>query len=136
ALVIGIPAHGLIHLFSAADGEMMRIGALAIRTQCITMPIHAWVAMVNMYSSGLGDAKGAFVLATARQGTCFLPIVFPMTILWGAIGVGTVQAVADGLTILLALPVLSKLRKKVNAAEQVFIEEKAERAAAEAAAAP
>ena len=136
ALVIGIPAHGLIHLFSAADGEMMRIGALAIRTQCITMPIHAWVAMVNMYSSGLGDAKGAFVLATARQGTCFLPIVFPMTILWGAIGVGTVQAVADGLTILLALPVLSKLRKKVNAAEQAFIEEKAARAAAEAAAAP
>ncbi|MBQ1514671.1 MAG: hypothetical protein IIZ51_02340, partial [Lachnospiraceae bacterium] len=94
------------------------------------------VAMVNMYSSGLGDAKGAFVLATARQGTCFLPIVFPMTILWGATGVGTVQAVADGLTILLALPVLSKLRKKVNAAEQAFIEEKAARAAAEAAAAP
>ena len=123
ALVIGIPAHGLIHLFSAADGEMMRIGALAIRTQCITMPIHAWVAMVNMYSSGLGDAKGAFILATARQGICFLPIVFPMTALWGAVGVACVQAVADGLTILLALPVLAKLRKRVNAAEHAFLTE-------------
>ena len=109
-------ADWLIILFAGTDEEMRRIGAFAIITQSIALPIHAWVAIVNMYCVGLGNARGAFLLATARQGSCFLPILYPLAWLFGAYGVGCVQAVADVLTMVLALPILKGINKKLQTA--------------------
>ena len=115
ALLLGLFANQVILLFAEADAEMQAIGALSIRLQCIALPIHAWVAVVNMFCSGLGKAKGALLLATARQGSCFLPIVYPLAWLCGANGVASVQAVADVLTLCLAYPLMRKVLKEVRA---------------------
>ena len=109
-------ADWLIILFAGTDEEMRRIGSFAIITQSIALPIHAWVAIVNMYCVGLGNAKGALALSTARQGSCFLPILYPLAWLFGAWGVGCVQAVADVLTVALAVPILRSVNKKLHAA--------------------
>ena len=109
-------ADKLIVLFAGTDEEMRRIGAFAIIAQSIALPIHAWVAIVNMYCVGLGNAKGAFALATARQGSCFIPILYPLTWILGAYGVGSVQAAADVLTLVLAIPILRGVNKKLHAA--------------------
>ena len=106
----------LIVRFAGTDVTMRRIGSFAIITQSIALPIHAWVAIVNMYCVGLGDARGAFVLSTARQGSCFLLILFPLAWLFGAYGVGVVQAAADVLTVFLAIPILRSVNKKLYAA--------------------
>ena len=92
-LLLAIFAQPLIGLFAKAGHarEMREIGALCIRLQCLALPIHGWVAVVNMLCAGLGNAKGALLLSTARQGTCFLPIVYPMSWLWGATGAAAVQ---------------------------------------------
>ena len=116
AVICILLADWLIVLFAGTDADMRRIGAFAIITQSIALPIHAWVAIVNMYCIGLGNAKGAFVLATARQGSCFLPILFPLAWLFGDYGVGAVQALADVLTMALALPILRSVNKKLHAA--------------------
>jgi len=107
-------ADWLIILFAGTDEEMRRIGAFAIITQSVALPIHAWVAIVNMYCVGLGNARGALVLSTARQGSCFLPILYPLAWIFGAYGVGCVQAVADVLTMVLALPILKGINKKLQ----------------------
>ncbi len=122
ALIIAIFADQLIVLFSGEDAEMRKYGALCIRLQCLSLPIHAWVAVVNMFCSGLGNAIGAFLLATSRQGTCFLPILFPLTSLWGAGGICSVQAVADVLTLVLAVPILFKMQRKIRDAEKQLLE--------------
>ena len=109
-------ADQLIVLFAGTDEEMRKIGAFAIITQAIALPIHAWVAIVNMYCVGLGNARGALALSTARQGSCFLPILYPMAWIFGAYGVGAVQAVADALTLVLAIPILGGINKKLHAA--------------------
>ena len=111
-------ADQLIILFAGTDQEMRRIGAFAIITQAIALPIHAWVAIVNMYCVGLGNAKGAFALATARQGTCFIPILFPLAWIFGAYGVASVQALADVLTLVLAIPLAVSMTKKIKYAQQ------------------
>ena len=108
----------LIGLFTKTDASMLEFGTLCIRLQALVLPIHGWVAVVNMLCAGLGDAKGALTLSTARQGTCFLPIVYPMAWLWGGYGVASVQAVADLLSIFLALPLVRKVKKRVQAAAQ------------------
>jgi len=113
-LLLIVFANQVILLFAEADAEMQAIGALAIRLQSIALPIHAWVATVNMMCSGLGKAKGALLLATARQGSCFLPIVYPLAWLFGATGVAAVQALADLLTFFLAFPLHRNILKEVN----------------------
>lgn len=116
-LLLAVFAQPLIGLFAKAGQaeEMRRIGALCIRLQCLALPIHAWVAVVNMFCAGLGNAKQALLLSTARQGTCFLPIVYPMAWLWGANGVAGVQAAADILSLFLALPVIRSILKQLQA---------------------
>ncbi len=123
ALVVGIFANEIILAFAGSDPQMQEIGALSIRLQCIALPIHAWVAVVNMFCVGLGNAKGAFILATARQGSCFIPILYPMAYLWGAYGVASVQAVADVLTLVLAVPIIIGMLRKVSDAEKGLLAE-------------
>jgi len=117
AAVLVIGADSVIHLFSEDDPEMRRLGALCIRFQSVVLPVHAWVAVVNMLCSGLGNAGGALILATARQGTCMVPILYPLAFFFGEIGVISVQAVADVLTLIPAIPILIFMMKKINLAE-------------------
>ena len=65
---------------------------------------------------GLGHAKGALLLSTARQGSCFIPILYPLAWIFGAYGVASVQAVADVLTIAMAAPLAIAMNKKIKAA--------------------
>ncbi len=119
AVILTVFADQLIIAFADTDGEMLRIGRICMISQALTLPIHGWVATVNMYCAGLGDAKGALVLSSARQGSCFLPVVYPMAWLLKTMGVACVQAVADVLSLFLALPILRKIQKKIDAAELV-----------------
>lgn len=118
ALLIAVFADRLIVLFSGDDAQMRQYGALCIRLQCLALPIHAWVAIVNMFCTGLGNAVGAFLLATARQGSCFIPLLYPFAELWGANGICAVQAAADVLTLALAVPLIIFMLKKVRRAEE------------------
>ena len=111
-------ADPIIVLFAGTDPDMREIGALCIRLQCLALPIHAWVAIVNMFCVGLGNAKGALVLSTARQGSCFIPILYPLAWIFGAYGLASVQAVADILTLALAIPIVISLMKKVKLARE------------------
>ena len=114
AAALAIYSDFVIGLFTETDEEMLRLGSLCIITQCIALPIHAWVAIVNMYCSSLGYGFGAILLAISRQGLCFLPIVFPLAAIWKAEGVCYVQAVADILSIFLAIPMLIHIFRMIE----------------------
>ena len=116
ALIFG--ADWLIQKFAGDDPEMRKIGVLCIWLQSIALPIHAWVAVVNMLCTGLGNAKGAFLLATARQGTCFIPVLYPLAVLFAEYGIASVQAVADVLTLIPAIPLAIHMRRKIRQAYQ------------------
>ena len=117
ALILAVFSNQIIVLFAGADPAMQEIGSFCIRLQCIALPIHAWVAVVNMLCSGLGNAGGALLLATARQGTCMIPILFPLAHFFGEMGVASVQAVADVLTLALAIPIIIYMTKKIKKAQ-------------------
>ena len=120
AILLGVFAKPVITAFAGDDPQMQEIGALCIRLQCIALPIHAWVALVNMLCAGLGNAGGALALATARQGTCMLPIVHLLAYLLGAYGIASVQAIADVLSLALAIPICLYMMKKIRTAQQTM----------------
>ncbi len=108
----------IIKLFAGTDPEMIHVGALAIRLQAIALIAHSWVATVNMACAGLGYAKGAILLATSRQGTFFLPIVWPLAHFFGTVGVASVQAIADVLSVFMAVPMLRHVKNMIRDAEE------------------
>ncbi len=122
ALIIGVFADPIIVLFAGTDPQMREIGKLCIWLQCLALPIHAWVAMVNMLCVGLGNAKGAMLLATARQGSCFLPILYPLAWIFGAYGIASVQAAADILSLALAIPIAIAMTKKIKQAQEAQLQ--------------
>ena len=123
ALLLAIFADPIIVVFAGTDPEMRLIGRICIIAQCIALPIHAWVAIVNMLCAGLGNAGGALLLSTARQGTCMIPILFPLAWIFGAYGVASVQAIADVLTLVLAVPIILHMLKKIRAAQNAAVTE-------------
>ena len=117
AVVLAVFADGIIVVFAGTDPVMREIGRLSIILQCIALPIHAWVAVVNMLCAGLGNAKGAFLLATARQGTCFLPLMIPAAFL-GQYAIASVQAAADVVSLVLGIPIAVSMLKRIKKTQQ------------------
>ena len=125
AVFVGFLADTFVVLFAGTDEEMRRIGVICMVSQCIALPVHGWVAVVNMFCAGLGNAKGALALSTARQGSCFIPVLYPLAWIFGAYGIASVQAIADVLTLVLAVPIIRGMLKKVTAAEADWEAQKA-----------
>jgi len=118
SLLICIFANQVLGLFTETDEEMLRIGAFSLRLQSLIMPVHAWVIVVNMMCTGLGRATSAFLLSTARQGPCFMPILPLMVALFGVYGLASVQAAADLLSVFLAIPITVRLLRILRKKEQ------------------
>ena len=104
-VVLFIFAQPLVHIFNREGNlEVLRLGILCARLQCLTLIIHSMESVVCMFYSGTGKAKLSLLMATARQGYCFLPVVLIVPALFGAEGVAACQAVADLLMLAVALP--------------------------------
>ena len=117
--VFAVPVIGLF----GEGGKMQEYGAICIRLQCLALPVHAWVAVVNMLCAGLGKARNAFLLATSRQGSCFIPILYPLVYFFGENGILAVQAVADVLSLALAIPIAIAVIREIKQTRAKFLQE-------------
>lgn len=93
----------LVAIFRKDDLEVIRIGTLALRAQCVTLPLTGWIVLNNMLFQTIGRTVPASVLASARQGIFFLPVVLILPLFFGITGVQCAQAVADAAAFVLAL---------------------------------
>lgn len=116
-LLVGIFARPILLLFTDNDAELVRIGVLSLRTQCLAMPFHGFCIIVNMLCSGIGRALPSLLLGLSRQGICFFPILPVMVRLWGVQGIAAVQGVADMLSLLLAAPIAIRISRDIRRRE-------------------
>lgn len=114
AVVGFIYAPQVIGLFRADDPDVIRIGALALRLQCITFPLMGWVILNNMMLQTIGESAKATVLALARQGLFLLPFLFLLTPQLKILGVQMSQPAADVATLLLSIPMGISVLRKMN----------------------
>ena len=107
-------ANGIIRIF-ISDPNVIEIGTVAIRLQCILMPVMAFNTLSGMlFQSTNHGAKGS-VLALARQGVFFVPLIATLPRFVGILGIQISQPIADLLTVALSLvlvvPFLRELSK-------------------------
>lgn len=98
-------APSLISLFRD-DKSVISYGTVALRCQCCTFFLMAVVTMTNMLYQNIGKVVGATLLAVARQGLMFIPVVLilPMLFTDHIWGVYLAQPLADLFAFALALP--------------------------------
>ena len=104
SVLLGLYAKQIIQLFTETDAEMIKVGSLCLISQCISMPLSAWVIVVNMLYAALGRPVGAIFLGITRQGVCFIPVLFILPALFGLNGLAVAQGVADLLSFLITIP--------------------------------
>ena len=94
----------IITIFRRDDPQVIAIGALALRIQAITLTLSGWVILTNMLLQNIGATLGASILAIARQGVYFIPLVLVLPQLIDLTGVQIAQPVSDVFTFLTAIP--------------------------------
>lgn len=104
----------LIGIFSNGNIEMIAIGTLMIRSQCITMVFHVWIIIVNGLFQALGRAVIAGFLGLSRQLICLVPCVLILSALFGINGLSLAQAVADFLCVVVALPLVVRIVREIK----------------------
>lgn len=99
------------------DPEVIRIGTLALRFQCLTFTLNGWIVFNNMMMQTIGKTFYASILASARQGLFFIPAVLILPHFFGLVGIQSAQAVADLLTIVVTTVLYRIVMKEMKAEE-------------------
>jgi Na+-driven multidrug efflux pump len=102
AVFLAAPA--IMRVFIKGDPEVVRIGAFALRAQCLALPLIPMGMMSNMTFQSIGKSWTATFLSAARQGYWFLPLIIVLPRFLGLTGVQISQALADLLTFATCLP--------------------------------
>ena len=114
-LIMGMFAPQIIGIFnSEADPKIVEIGAFMIRAQSIVMIIHMWVMVIGSLFQALGRAINATILNLSRQVICLIPSVIVMAHFFDEYGLASAQAVADCVSLVIALPLLFKILKELK----------------------
>lgn len=120
-LVCYIFAPQIMALFRADDAEVIAIGTVACRAQCVALVFQPLIVICNMTFQVLGRAWQATFVSSCRQGIFFLPLIFLLPALFGLTGVQFTQPAADLLTFVCCFPFLRgyfKDLKKLELAAQ------------------
>ena len=114
ALLGFVFAGPLVSLFRADDPEVIRIGSEVLRYQCCSFPLVAFITLANMYLQNIRKTVPAIVMASARQGIFFLPILFAGHALWGFTGVEIAQMLADIGAFIVAVPLVLRTLREMD----------------------
>lgn len=101
-------------LFRKTDLEVIEIGALALRYQCMTLPIQACIIMANMLTQSIGYSYSATIVAMGRQGIFLIPALFILPSIFGIRGLQLCQPVADTCTFVLGTIIALKVTKELK----------------------
>ena len=122
AVVSFIGAPQIMRVFRKEDLDVIEIGTWAMRFQCLTLPLSAWIIMSNMLTQTIGYGFRASFVAAGRQGLFLIPALFVLPVRFGIRGLQWCQPVADALTFVLGaviiLGILKELKGKAAEADK------------------
>lgn len=113
----GICSGSLVGIFRK-DPEVIEIGTLALRFQCLTFVLNGWIVMNNMMMQTMGKTTYASILAASRQGIFFIPAILILPHFLGLLGIQAAQAIADVCTMIVTTIVYRIVRRELAEEER------------------
>lgn len=105
---LGIPvffaSDWLMARFTKNDINVIEIGRLALRLQCLALPIIPISTVCNMTYQTIGKSWTATLLSCTRQGLFFIPLIWILPPQLGLFGLQVSQPAADLLSSIFCLP--------------------------------
>ena len=93
----------LVAMMRDDDVLVAEIGSFALRAQCLTFPLNAWIVMCNMLLQACGQSFSASLVASCRQGICFIPMLYILPLFFDFTGLMIAQPVADIFTLVISM---------------------------------
>ncbi len=94
----------IISAFCKGNVDVLNIGIKALRLQILSLPFMGIVIITNMLLQNIGAFMGASILAIARQGLFFLPLIILLPNIFGLLGAQIAQPISDFCSFLVAVP--------------------------------
>lgn len=99
---------------SSGDPDVQSIGVIILKAHLVVMPLLAVTTVANMFFLSCGKALNATIIALARNGIVFFPVVLILPKIFGLSGVIATQPVADFVTFIIAFILFIKELKVLN----------------------
>lgn len=118
-------APNIISVFRS-EADVVRIGAEALRIQCVALLFFPISVVATMLFQSIGKSISALVLSCLQSGLVFIPLCVTLSRIIGVRGIEISQPIAYVLSAFVSLPMLLLFLKKLVGYEEDKIEEKAE----------
>lgn len=86
------------------DPQVIAIGTPALKAQCVAMTVGMIMQCTNMLYQSIGKSREATILASLRNGLCFIPLILLLPAFFGLKGIIFTQPCADFLATAVSLP--------------------------------
>lgn len=97
---------------------VLEIGTFALRAQALVLPLQAYSIVGNMLFQSIGHGLPAAILSLSRQGLLFVPLLIILPRLFGLTGLQLAQCAADTLAVLITVPLLLPVLRRIGAERQ------------------
>lgn len=94
------------------DAEVVKVGSFALRCQASVICLSSPIVITNMMLQSMGRGVKASILASARNGIFFIPLIIILPMIFDLTGVQITQTVSDVLTFFLTIPMaITEIRR-------------------------
>lgn len=105
--------HELFAVFSN-DAGVIELGSDALRWQMLVFPIEAYVIVASMFLQTINSTVFASLMALARKGVLFIPLILILPHFCGFKGIEMCQPICDVFAFLLAVPIVTRVFAGMN----------------------
>ncbi len=112
----------IVAFFKPETARAAEIAARMLRFLGITIPVLGYSTFVNQLYQSLGFVKGATLLASCRQGICFVPLILLLPLWLGLDGILLTQGLSDLATFFISIPFNIVFLKKVLSDDGVCVQ--------------
>ncbi len=122
-------AEPIISFFKPETEATAEIAARMLRFLGMTIPVLGYSTFVNQLYQSLGYVAGATLLASCRQGICFIPLIILLPMTLGLDGILLSQGLSDLLTCLISVPFHIYFMRRVLSNDGLCVQRHARRMA-------
>lgn len=114
AVVMFAASTPIMRLFRHGDTDVIRIGAMALKMQCVLLPIQSFIVIGNILPQSIGYSLHATLTAIGKQGLFFIPAILILPGRLGVLGLQLSQPIADLLTFILTQCIVAMVVKELK----------------------
>lgn len=104
----------ILDIFNGGDADVLAIGSRVLRFQCLSFPLCGLIILTNMFLQNTRKTVPAVIVAAARQGLFFIPIVLIASACYGVQGLTAAQAASDVCAFILCVPIFVYSYRKLG----------------------